>query len=530
MQMNQLLKETSGFHRKPDSSGEEEHGFFSLDSFKHYYLKYIEQGFLTLTGHSVYQPATSSGRLLNLLYCLFALLLTATYTANLATFLLYEETKYDITSIEHLATSGDTVCTPGGTANAAWVKKAFPEMITLEKSSVQGMVEGMNSGECAAFVSPRSIGQYELHNNCAAKVQVVGTPLKYGYTEMAVGVSNSRPEVVETLNYWLLALKQCSTGNKDSVCYNGANMDYLWNKWIETNTCALESEEKSEFHRFSFDDFAAIYGFMWAMGWVALIHALLSNRALIRLRLKKKGKLLEFMKSNYGQYFDQDQLLVDRFMEEVWKEHKSDGEFMHTMIKYTQTYYLRTDVNTWRVLTLTLKRLIKNLGLVSRLNSSKINNEAYVMAIIFKSQETLEVLVRRALNEASESSTMRIMEMEQKQVFKEKDEADLLSLGKRVRLSLLGKSKNEAVHRKSLSKAGPETRPGPVLLQVVNAANGDLEMQPQYSSVLGDGDKEPVQSRETRSGTNFSKFFDLSRIQLGSGGQVEKRMSFTERG
>ena len=44
MQMNQLLKETSGFHRKPDSSGEEEHGFFSLDSFKHYYLKYIEQG------------------------------------------------------------------------------------------------------------------------------------------------------------------------------------------------------------------------------------------------------------------------------------------------------------------------------------------------------------------------------------------------------------------------------------------------------------------------------------------------------
>ena len=189
MEYNHILRKEAGFHRKPDGGGEE-HGFFSIDSFKKFFLRYLESGFLTLTGHSVYTPATSSGRLLNLFYCIFALLLTSTYTANLATFLISDESASarfkDVDGLSKESSKfNDKVCTPGGTANAAWTENAFPAMKTVAKDSVKGMVEALVNDECIAFLSPRSIGQYELHNNCPGGEQVVdllGTPLEYGFT------------------------------------------------------------------------------------------------------------------------------------------------------------------------------------------------------------------------------------------------------------------------------------------------------------------------------------------------------------
>ena len=79
---------------------------------------------------------------------------------------------------------------------------------------------------------------------------------------------------------------------------------------------------------------------------------------------------------------------------------------MHACMMYTQAFFLRTDVNTWRLLTLTLRRLLKNIGIVAikQRAGDKLENEAYMMAIIVKSQETLEILVRRALIESSEVS------------------------------------------------------------------------------------------------------------------------------
>jgi hypothetical protein len=52
------------------------------------------------------------------------------------------------------------------------------------------------------------------------------------------------------------------------------------------------------------------------MGCIAVLHALISNRALIRLRLKRKGKLLDWLQVEYEQYFDEDQFLVEKWMGE----------------------------------------------------------------------------------------------------------------------------------------------------------------------------------------------------------------------
>ncbi|GMH48599.1 hypothetical protein TrVE_jg14473 [Triparma verrucosa] len=421
MEYNHILRKESGFHRKPDGGGEE-HGFFSVDSFKKFFLRYLESGFLTLTGHSVYTPATSSGRLLNLFYCIFALLLTSTYTANLATFLISDEsTNLQFKDVKGLAQESEKlnkfVCTPGGTANAAWTETAFPNMKTLQKMSVAGMVEGLLNDECIAFLSPRSIGQYELHNNCPEgkqTVEILGTPLEYGFTDMAVGVHQSRYDIVETLDFWLNELKQCSTNDMSSMCYNSKNMAGLWHKFVETGDCGKVAEEQESFHRFTFDDFISIFGIMWLMGLFAIFHAMWKNRALLLLRMTKKKHLLTWLRENYPAYYDDDQFLVEKWIEKVWQEKKGDGDFMHDCMMYTQAFFLRTDVNTWRLLTLTLRRLLKNIGIIAVKKNAgeKIHNEAYMMAIIVKSQETLEILVRRALIESSELDTMTMIEKE----------------------------------------------------------------------------------------------------------------------
>lgn len=105
---------------------------------------------------------------------------------------------------------------------------------------------------------------------------------------MAVGVHESRYDIVETLDYWLTELKQCSTKDNNSTCYNGKNMADLWTKWIETGKCNEAAEEQKNFHRFTLDDFISIFGIMWIMGFIAIIHAMWKNRALLLLRMKKK--------------------------------------------------------------------------------------------------------------------------------------------------------------------------------------------------------------------------------------------------
>ena len=67
-----------------------------------------------------------------------------------------------------------------------------------------------------------------------------------------------------------------------------------------------------------------------------------------------------------------------------------------------------------RVLTLTLKRLLRNQSLCNKVEKEgkELKNKEYVMALIIKCQDTLEILVRRAIVEASEEYTMKQIERE----------------------------------------------------------------------------------------------------------------------
>ncbi len=416
MAMNNLLKPESGFHARPDGTGDE-YGFFSWDAFKCQFLQYLEQSTLSLTGHGAYTPTTPGGRLFNFFYCLFALLLVSTYTANLASFLSYEQPFSDIESIGHLATTEKRVCVPDGTAMTDWIRSSYRRMNVVLKQGTTGMIEGLSTGDCEYYIDTAPEIDYQVNNRCVDNVQSVGTPLQFGYTDMAVGVAKNRTDIVETLNYWLAALKQCSTTDTVNypLCYNALNMDGLYQKHIKTRNCEMEADEEEEFKRFSFLDFGVIFGVLWTIYILTVCYELFHNRQLLGMRISESHDFWNWLVTNYGDdYFDDDQLLVDDFMDNVWESQKFNGEWMAECMERVQHHYLRTDVNTWRVLTLTLKRLLRNQSLCSKMRKEgkDLKNKDYVLALVIKCQDTLEILVRRAIVETSEDYTMRQIERE----------------------------------------------------------------------------------------------------------------------
>ena len=61
------------------------------------------------------------------------------------------------------------------------------------------------------------------------------------------------------------------------------------------------------------------------------------------------GHFWKWLAKNYSDdYFHEDQLLVDKFMNEVWEKEKYNGEWMAECMERVQLFYLRTDNNTWR--------------------------------------------------------------------------------------------------------------------------------------------------------------------------------------
>lgn len=354
MRMNNLLKPDSGFHSRPDSSGDE-HGFFSFDSFKYRFLSYLEQSTLSLTGHGAYTPTTPAGRLFNFFYCLFALLLVSTYTANLASFLSYVKPFNDIESLGHLATTQKPVCILEGTAMADWIEASYSKMNTVRKEGYDAMAEALNTGDCEYLVADVPRVEYKVNNVCSDNVHIIGNPLQFGYTEMVVGVSKNRTDIVETLDYWLTELKQCSTTDKENypLCYNALNMDGLYNKHIKTGNCELEADEEEDFKRFSFLDFGVIFGVLWTVYILTVCFELFHNKQLLGMRIRDSvvggGHFWKWLAKNYSDdYFHEDQLLVDKFMNEVWEKEKYNGEWMAECMERVQLFYLRTDNNTWR--------------------------------------------------------------------------------------------------------------------------------------------------------------------------------------
>eukprot|EP00980_Cylindrotheca_fusiformis_P021846 scaffold8682_cov122-Cylindrotheca_fusiformis.AAC.3 len=84
---------------------------------------------------------------------LWALILTATYTANLASLLVDRGPSIrDIDAVDKAAVEGFPICTWEGTILDVHIEQNYPSAIRKPKKTVQEVYDGLNSGECAFAV------------------------------------------------------------------------------------------------------------------------------------------------------------------------------------------------------------------------------------------------------------------------------------------------------------------------------------------------------------------------------------------
>ena len=104
---------------------------------------------LNSTQNFEYAPGSTAGRFFGFSMAMWALVMTATYTANLAS-LFVDENQYgqQIESIDHAIRLGIPICTYANTNSDTIIKEKFPKAIRVPKLSEVEAYDGLHKGEC----------------------------------------------------------------------------------------------------------------------------------------------------------------------------------------------------------------------------------------------------------------------------------------------------------------------------------------------------------------------------------------------
>jgi len=96
-----------------------------------------------------YQPKSLASRLFGISMAVWALVMTATYTANLASLLVDREPPaLAIESMEEVAYWKHTVCTWEGVYSDAFIEETYQSVVRVPKKTVLEQYEGLRAGDC----------------------------------------------------------------------------------------------------------------------------------------------------------------------------------------------------------------------------------------------------------------------------------------------------------------------------------------------------------------------------------------------
>jgi len=246
--------------------------------------------FLTVTGHMEFKPNTLAARLLTWSLTFWALVISSAYTANMASFLISEDTiEFKYANLEAAQSMGATLCIRGNTYSDGVVSSLYP---TLGKNMLRFLNEAdcitaMNSGRCQGVVT--KVATYEIYQRTAKFNEQCN--LKWsGKVEQFVSGGFALPVdtgsrctslVHHTIDYHLMQLK--ATGE----------IDKIWEEFLtETtdNTCV----EKKQVDMGGGNDSQMTSLALIDIGGIFLFHAVFCCISLLislfRYKTKDRGK------------------------------------------------------------------------------------------------------------------------------------------------------------------------------------------------------------------------------------------------
>ncbi|CAK0904523.1 unnamed protein product [Prorocentrum cordatum] len=125
-------------------------------------LNSLFMGMTSYTGSQPFAPRTNTGKMLSLTYSFFILLLVSAYTANLAVFLVVEQSVNVCNSFDTCVSDGRHVCVMGGTELDEWLTGSYGHLDRSHKvvRTTASPWSGLVDGECDIVVD--SVIGYEI--------------------------------------------------------------------------------------------------------------------------------------------------------------------------------------------------------------------------------------------------------------------------------------------------------------------------------------------------------------------------------
>jgi len=234
-------------------------GFLNRKALTMTFPKYFYNALTTITSHgdggiSLMENDGVSKR--NLVFsaswCVLAILLLASYTANLAAILTTNALTHEVDSIVEMNQQRMTACSLAGAAYTDFLSKAFPQLSLELGNSMEEMVTKMRQGKCDAVVHTSSAllavqnGKTDMDTTeeelfCFDDpLEVVGDPMKIGPTNMGVGISDRHAALRDVISYWITELTVCNPLQPGSSCYAteiGTNLALLLELHLQPEVC-----------------------------------------------------------------------------------------------------------------------------------------------------------------------------------------------------------------------------------------------------------------------------------------------------
>ena len=142
-------------------------------------------------GHMEFEPQTHPARLFTFSLAMWALLMAAAYTANLASFLVVRNVPTTpIDSVEDAVRLGAPICVWKGTGSVGVLKKDFPNVQMVEKDLEEDTFKGVLNGDCnVALAYTSSWFGYERDANVNGECGLQWVGRKYKNMPSGFGTS-----------------------------------------------------------------------------------------------------------------------------------------------------------------------------------------------------------------------------------------------------------------------------------------------------------------------------------------------------
>lgn len=229
---------------------------------------------MTFTGNFDFHPVSSAARLWAVSLTFWALILSAAYTANLASFLVVRTTSLvQIKNTNIICSNQLPLCALENSISERFFKSACPSAIIIKKLDVDSIIMSLRSGECSVALTGRStydlMERNALNSDCSLMAIEAVTRKPSGF---AVGADSSKCSyhLFSVLDLYFLEMQ-----------IDGF-ITRTWDKYLldmENQSCVSTSSANSSNNsgnaKLSIKDIEGIFIFHAILSCVALLIAIL---------------------------------------------------------------------------------------------------------------------------------------------------------------------------------------------------------------------------------------------------------------